>query len=366
MSRVRRLLLGLGLAIALLSLMPWTPVYALTDSYVGRAFRNFYETHDGIRLLGVPQAGIRKVNGYPAQYFEKGRLEDHQADTKDPAWRMMYGRVTAELMERAPDNLANSTNLTYADLRRASAERQPVPAGFTSGAVAVEGGVFVPLDAHLRAAPGYVVPDVFWSYINRPELFPGGWLHDVGLPLSNVVTAQTTKHGARRTITMQAFERTILTFDPQNPAGWQVERGNIGSDALRALGTLPSPTAGAKRIVVDLSEQWLTAYAGDEIVYDAPVSTGKDGFNTPTGSYKVYLKHAKQTMRGTLGGESWVVPNVPHVMYFNGDVALHGAYWHDKFGTGTRLSHGCVNLPLEAAAILYDWTPEGTPVIIQN
>ncbi len=78
MSRVRRLLLGLGLAIALLSLMPWTPVYALTDSYVGRVFRNFYETHDGIRLLGVPQTGIRKVNGYPAQYFEKGRLEDHR------------------------------------------------------------------------------------------------------------------------------------------------------------------------------------------------------------------------------------------------------------------------------------------------
>lgn len=366
MSLVRRLLLGLGLAIGLLSLLPFTPAYALTENYVGRAFRDFYQTQDGMRLLGASQTGIRKVDGYPAQYFEKGRLEDHQAETQDPTWRMMYGRVTAELMERATNTVANSTNLTYGDLQRAAGEQQPVPAGFTSGTLAVDGGVFVPLDSQLLAAPGYVVPDVFWNYINRPELFPGGWLHDVGLPLTNVVTAQTVKQGERRTITMQAFERTILTFDPQNPDGWQVERGNIGTDALRALGTLPSQTAGTKRIVVDLSEQWLTAYAGDEVVYDAPVSTGKDGFNTPTGTYKVYLKYAKQTMRGTLGGESWVVPDVPHVMYFNGGVALHGAYWHDKFGTGTRLSHGCVNLPLEAAAILYDWTPEGTQVIVQN
>lgn len=366
MSPVRRLLLGLGLAIGLLSLLPFSPVYALSGSYVGREFRDFYETHDGMSLLGAPQTGIRKVEGYPAQYFEKGRLEDHHADTKDPAWSMMYGRVAAELMERAPDAIANSTNLTYADLQRAAQERQPAPADFTSGTLVVDGDVFVPLDAQLRAAPGYVVPEIFWSYINQPQLFPGGWLHDVGLPLSNVVTAQTMKHGQRRTITMQAFERTILTYDPQNPTAWQVERGNSGTDALRTLGTLPPQTAGAKRIEVDLSEQWLTAYAGDEVVYDAPVSTGKDGFNTPAGTYKVYLKYAKQTMRGTLGGESWVVPNVPHVLYFNGAVALHGAYWHDKFGTGTRLSHGCVNLPLEAAALLYDWTSEGTPVIVRN
>jgi lipoprotein-anchoring transpeptidase ErfK/SrfK len=310
-----------------------------------------------MRLLGASQSGIRKTNGYSAQYFEKGRLEDHRHETNDETWAMMYGRLTAELMDQAPQQLANNTNLTYADLQRARGEQHVPPQAFVSGTVPVDGGVFIPFDAQLRSAPGYVVPDYFWQYINRNDLFPGGWLHDVGLPLTNVVTAQTVKQGQRRTITMQAFERTILTFDPQNPDGWQIERGN---------GTFPPRTAGAKRIEIDLSEQWLTAYAGDEVVYDAPVSTGKDGFNTPTGTYKVYLKYTKQTMRGTLGGESWVVPDVPHVMYFNGSVALHGAYWHDKFGTGTRLSHGCVNLPLDAAAVLYNWTPEGTSVIVRQ
>ena len=57
-----------------------------------------------------------------------------------------------------------------------------------------------------------------------------------------------------------------------------------------------------------------------------------------------------------------VVPNVPNVMYINGGVALHGTYWHNRFGTGARLSHGCVNLPLRAAGWLYDWAPMGTTV----
>jgi len=49
-------------------------------------------------------------------------------------------------------------------------------------------------------------------------------------------------------------------------------------------------------------------------------------------------------------------------MYINGGVALHGTYWHNQFGTGARLSHGCVNLPLRAAAWLYKWAPVGTAV----
>jgi lipoprotein-anchoring transpeptidase ErfK/SrfK len=366
MKHVRRLVIGLGVIVGVLSLLPWSSAFALGENYVGRQFRQFYESRDGIRILGHPQGGIRTIGGYPSQYFEKGRLEDHRNEVKDGAWSLMYGRLTAELIERAPDALANDTNLTYADLRRASAEMTLVPVGFGGGTLTVDGGVFVPLDARLGVAPGYVVPPYFWSYINRSDLFPGGWLHDVGLPLTNVVSAQTVKKGERRTIVMQAFERTVLTYDPLNPDGWQVERGNIGSDSLRADGTLPPRQAGPKRIEVDLSEQWLYAYNGDELIFDAPVSTGKDGFNTPTGSYKVYLKYRSQTMRGSLGGESWVVPDVPHVMYFNGSVALHGAYWHNNFGTGVRSSHGCVNLPLDAAAVLWDWAPEGTSVIVRN
>ena len=365
MSRFHRWFLGLGLALGLFALAPLPTAHALTGSYVAQPFRSFYRAHEGIRLLGSPRTGLRTVNGYPAQYFEKGRFEDHRKEVSDPAWALMYGRLTVELMERAPDALANSSNLSYADLRRASAERRPAPQGFAGGTAGVEGGRFVPYDARLGVAAGYVVPDYFWNYLNRADLFPGGWLHDVGLPLTPVLTAETAKAGQRRTIMLQAFERTILTYDPQNPAGWQVERGNIGTDALLAEDATQPRAPGAKRIEIDLSDQWLSAYAGDELVYDAPVSTGRDGFNTPVGTFKIYAKYPVKTMRGSLGGETWEVPDVPDAMFFNGAVALHGAYWHNLFGTGARLSHGCVNLPLEAADLLYSWAPVGTSVIVR-
>jgi lipoprotein-anchoring transpeptidase ErfK/SrfK len=68
-------------------------------------------------------------------------------------------------------------------------------------------------------------------------------------------------------------------------------------------------------------------------------------------------------MEGLIGGEYYNVPDVPDVMYFTGvGHAFHGTYWHSNFGQ--VMSHGCVNLPLDVSAFLYDWTPMGTPVLI--
>jgi lipoprotein-anchoring transpeptidase ErfK/SrfK len=57
------------------------------------------------------------------------------------------------------------------------------------------------------------------------------------------------------------------------------------------------------------------------------------------------------------------VPDVPSVLYFtNRGHALHGTYWHNNFGV--PMSHGCVNLPLDVAAWLYNRAPVGTLVLI--
>ncbi|MBA3945414.1 MAG: LysM peptidoglycan-binding domain-containing protein [Herpetosiphonaceae bacterium] len=122
------------------------------------------------------------------------------------------------------------------------------------------------------------------------------------------------------------------------------------------------PTPIGKRIEVNLSTQQMYAYDGNQLFVSSGVSTGRPGWDTPPGNYAVYEKLSIQTMRGTAKGTSWVVPNVPNVMYFFGGDALHGTYWHNRFGTGDRLSHGCVNLPLGVAAQLYAWAPVGTPV----
>jgi len=363
-----------ALAVAMLLLPPGTtygqsaPVES--EDIIADPFVKHYWGHQGLRVLGYVHSHQMNANGYLAQYFEKGRLEDHSHETSDPNWALMYGRLTVELMEQASWFPVNGTTVTYGDLWYYSATKHPAPVGFTGGTMVVEGGTFVPFDAMLNPQPGYVVPDYFWAYINRQDLFPGGWMHDIGLPLTNAFGVQTMKDGQTRMITMQAFERSILTFDPMNPPEWQIERGNVGTDALVAAGQTPMgvkpirPT-GPKRIEISIDNQWLYAYEGDYMVFDAPVSTGRNGFETPRGSFSVYSKLRTHTMRGSAGGETWDVPNVPHVMYFRaGGYAIHGTYWHNTFGTGARLSHGCVNLPQDKAAWLYEWTPSGTPVII--
>jgi hypothetical protein len=50
---------------------------------------------------------------------------------------------------------------------------------------------------------------------------------------------------------------------------------------------------------------------------------------------------------------------VPWVQYFEGDNALHGAFWHDHFGT--PVSHGCVNLSPRDARHLFGWTKPSLP-----
>jgi hypothetical protein len=145
------------------------------------------------------------------------------------------------------------TDVRYVNLREANdpQSRHAPPSGFNGGTRPVPGkGVFVPFDTRLRPAPGYFVDSAFWQYINRADLFPGGWLHDIGLPMTDVFHGVAVKNNVRRDITMQAFERTVLTYDSKNPAGWQIERGNIGADAVRTIGTpsvvelaIPAPNA---------------------------------------------------------------------------------------------------------------------------
>ena len=376
MSPQRRRLFAVFVALAVLILagsltpasaapaaQPAAPAFRLAP-----AFRNFYVQHQGLRLLGYPIRKAEQSGAIASQVFEKARLEDHRRAGVRGAWAFMYGRLTAELIERGSMAAVNGSDLTYVDLGRLAdpAARVAPPEGYAGGPVGYGDGVFIPIDPQLGALPGHVVPMAFWEYMNRADLFPGGWLHDLGLPLTGAFQTEVVKQGQRRAIVMQAFERTVLTYDPLNTAEWQVERGNLGTDYLLATGALQAPPVlnirATQWIEVSLAKQWMYAYEGGQLVMSAPVSTGRDGWNTPPGEFAIYAKVLKQTMRGNQRGEVWEVPDVPHVMYFTGDVALHGAYWHNLFGTGARLSHGCVNLPLEAAERLFAWATIGTPV----
>jgi hypothetical protein len=60
-------------------------------------------------------------------------------------------------------------------------------------------------------------------------------------------------------------------------------------------------------------------------------------------------------MVGGSGEDRYDLPGIAFPTYFTeSGVAIHGTYWHNDYGL--RRSHGCINVPCEAARFIYRWT----------
>ncbi len=204
-------------------------------------FVEYYQNNDGQRLLGTALTQAFREGSRRVQYFEKGKLEDMRQTTQDPAWQFSYGLMGEELV-RAGADLAvggDKSTVTYASLRvlMDESKRVPPPKGFKSSVYKnKDGTVFIPFSPDVTAAPGHNVAAIFWVVLSSNTRSPGGWLHDVGLPLTEPIWAIVDKGNQKeRSILIQAFQRAILTYDPLNASGWQVERTNLGIDYFKVF-----------------------------------------------------------------------------------------------------------------------------------
>lgn len=111
---------------------------------------------------------------------------------------------------------------------------------------------------------------------------------------------------------------------------------------------------------VDVGEQTLVVYRGNNPIYATLVSTGLVGHDTPLGLFAIREKHVADTMSdigADAGDNRYSIEDVPWTQYFNGSLALHGAFWHERFGL--KRSHGCVNLaPLDAHHVFNLTSPD--------
>ncbi len=108
-------------------------------------------------------------------------------------------------------------------------------------------------------------------------------------------------------------------------------------------------------VAVDLYEQTAVAYEGDKMVFATLISSGLPRWSTRLGLFQIYERYETTRMSGAAGQpDFYFIEEVPYVMYFDGDIGLHGTYWHDRFGY--RQSHGCVNLSIMDAWWLFEWT----------
>jgi hypothetical protein len=308
-------------------------------------FLDFWRANGQLHVFGYPITEEFVEQGRIVQYFERARFEyrPERAGTPDQVQLGLLGREILEVQ------------------------------GFPGGIDDPQNGArYFPETRHS-----------LWGEFRR-VWERRGQLPIFGYPLSEVVDEDGRS--------VQYFERARFVYFPEDlPSFFQSMQAANGFDLsslfevqfsdlgrqlaqMRGLNLAPvpqlegaltwDPAIWERRIEVNLSEQWLSAYEGDLLVFRAPVATGRDGFNTPVGDYAIYAKYEMQTMFGCMGGECWNVPNIPWVQYVVGGVALHGTYWHDNHGTGVRPSHGCINLRIDDAQWLYEWADVGTRVVI--
>lgn len=117
---------------------------------------------------------------------------------------------------------------------------------------------------------------------------------------------------------------------------------------------------GERWLHIDLGEQMLVAYEGNTPVFVTTISSGRDGFETPTGLFRIQSKHVSTTMDDLTSEEdAYLIEDVPWTMYFEGNFALHAAFWHQHFGR--QRSHGCINLAPADARWLFQWSGPTLP-----
>ena len=119
-------------------------------------------------------------------------------------------------------------------------------------------------------------------------------------------------------------------------------------------------------IEVDLTNQTLYLYKETECLLETPIVTGciSRYMNTPTGVYKIQSRAMHVILKG-VDYETYV----KYWMQFFGGYGLHDAYWRSQFGGNEYLyngSHGCVNIPPDNAAFVYENTYYGYPVIVHG
>jgi hypothetical protein len=148
--------------------------------------------------------------------------------------------------------------------------------------------------------------------------------------------------------------------------GWyELEDGGFVDERDVRYWAPAEPPAGLAKdeiwIDVELRQQTLALMRETEPLLVTLVATGNFENPTPPGLFRIRTKQAVGDMRSSPGEEDDVydVEGVPWVQYFVGRYALHGTYWHGRFGR--RTSHGCVNLSALDAAYVQSMTSPTLP-----
>jgi hypothetical protein len=207
-------------------------------------------------------------------------------------------------------------------------------------------GTAVAHTARAQAAAAVAPPrgSFHWRYPNTPTQLRALWTPG---HLNQIVK------GA-----VMSFEHThgLAADGLAGPMVWHA----LLTDAVAARRT----TAPYSYVYVRVKEpQLLTLWSAGHTVLTSPGNTGIPSRPTAAGTFAVFEHIPSGTMTGTNpDGAHYNDPGIRWISYFNGGDALH-AFPRASYGTPQSL--GCVELPLDAAAQAWPYTPIGTLVTIE-
>src|SRR5579872_3494323 len=121
----------------------------------------------------------------------------------------------------------------------------------------------------------------------------------------------------------------------------------LAGPLVAAALALASPAHANIDIAIDKSTQQMTVAVDGAQKYVWPVSTGRAGYDTPNGTFKINRMDADHF------SQEWDNAPMPHTMFFD----LHGHAIHgffDEKHLGMAVSHGCVRLSRANATVLFD------------
>ena len=197
------------------------------------------------------------------RYYDKSRMEitTPYGDQSTP-WYVTNGLLAKELISgemqvgdsdfvnKGPANIPvagdpdDTSGPTYAALKNVL-NAPPTPTGAVINATIDRngnvgtGGPGGVKSSQFVGETNHAVADVFWNYLNSTgTVWNGsanvnGKLFDptffaTGYPITEAYWAKVKVGGTVKDVLVQCFERRCLTYTPSNPAGWQVEMGNVG------------------------------------------------------------------------------------------------------------------------------------------
>lgn len=153
---------------------------------------------------------------------------------------------------------------------------------------------------------------------------------------------------------------TVFTPVPPEPVAVEAPAPEPVADAPIAPQPAPAPRperkagAGEVRVLVSIPAQRAWVFRGGELVTTTPVSTGKRGHETPTGTFPITQKKVEHYSNRYNNAP---MPYMQRLTDYG--IALHGGRV-----PGYPASHGCIRLPHAMARRLYNMTRPGTRVTI--